>query len=69
MATGVLSYGVGILHTINVFWLIISPSPERALHVSWLVKAIPKVFLILSTSHLISPFPFRIDMHHTFMVS
>lgn len=42
MATGVLSYGVGILHTINVFWLIISPSQRRALHVSWLVKAIPQ---------------------------
>lgn len=42
MATGVLSYEVGIFHTINVFWLIISPSQRRALHVSWLGKAIPQ---------------------------
>ena len=30
------------------------------MYYGWL-KLFPKVFLILSTSHLVSPFPFRID--------
>ena len=33
---------LGFFTPINVFWLIISPSHKRALHVSWLVKAIPQ---------------------------
>lgn len=66
MATGGLSYEVGIFHTVNIFWLIELLALVREEHCiyQWSVKAIPKVFLILNASQLISFFPFRIDIHH-----
>lgn len=44
MATGGLSYEAGVLHTINMFWLIellVLVAEEHCMY-QWSVKAIPK---------------------------
>lgn len=44
MATGGLSYEVGIFHTVNIFWLIELLALVREEHCiyQWSVKAIPQ---------------------------
>lgn len=69
MATGGLSYEAGVLHTINMFWLIellVLVAEEHCMY-QWSVKAIPKgIFNLKYQSFGVSLFPFRIDMHHTY---
>lgn len=61
---------LAFLTTLIMFWLIellLLVKEEHCMY-QWYVKAVPQGILILNTGHLIF-FPFRIGIHHTFMIS